>query len=187
MREFDHLRLIGILTREPVFIRHDVDYSIRAALRMAELEHTLGISANYYLMTDSPFYFAEEAFAASVVLAQMEHTVGWHVDPRRIDPSVFARSARFPVLVSFHCPRETELWRRFPGADSAYDPIWEGLYYADSRGRFSHGDPEDHDARQTIQVNLHPEWWFEPDWHEAVDPDVYESFWHEPKELLSQP
>ena len=39
-----------------MLLRHDVDLSLDAALRMAELEHAAGASATYFLMTESVFY-----------------------------------------------------------------------------------------------------------------------------------
>ena len=39
-----------------LFLRHDVDLSLGAALRMAEIEHDVGAVATYFLMTESVFY-----------------------------------------------------------------------------------------------------------------------------------
>ena len=39
-----------------VILRHDVDLSLDAALRMAELEAEAGAAATYFLMTSSVFY-----------------------------------------------------------------------------------------------------------------------------------
>jgi hypothetical protein len=63
-----------------------------------------------------------------------------------------------PAL-SFHCPPDCLLWRDIPGFESAYAPEWQGHYFADSRGAFLYGDPEDSDVRP-LQINLHPEHWF---------------------------
>ena len=45
-------------TPEPgdLFLRHDVDLSLDAALEMAELEARLDVRATYFLMTQSVFY-----------------------------------------------------------------------------------------------------------------------------------
>ena len=39
-----------------LLLRHDVDLSLDAALRMAELEADAGATATYFLMTESVFY-----------------------------------------------------------------------------------------------------------------------------------
>jgi len=42
--------------RGDLILRHDVDLSLDAALRMAELERDAGARATYFLMTESVFY-----------------------------------------------------------------------------------------------------------------------------------
>lgn len=182
-RPFTRERLIDLLQRSDTFWRHDVDCSLSSARKMAELEQELGVRSTYYLMTTSPFYSPTEALAFASVASSCGHRIGWHVDPRKTPTN------RLAVLspgakISFHCPRPSELWTRFPGVDSAYDPIWEGKYYADSRGRFAHGDPEDDDRATLLQINLHPEWWFDPHWHQRISASAYEDFFHEPKSEL---
>ena len=39
-----------------LYLRHDVDLSLEAALEMARIEHELGVRATYFLMTESGFY-----------------------------------------------------------------------------------------------------------------------------------
>ena len=39
-----------------LFLRHDIDLSLEAAVTMAELEAELGVGATYLLMTESVFY-----------------------------------------------------------------------------------------------------------------------------------
>lgn len=165
------------------FWRHDVDFSLEAALAMATFEQSIGVTATYYLMVSSPFYSPASAFVTSQWLTRLGHTVGYHVDPRHVPPSSFA-GMPVDMNVSFHCPTEDVLWKRFPGMQSAYDPIWEDHYYSDSRGRFAYGDPEDHEPNTTIQINLHAEWWFVPNWYEDVDDGQYEAFFHESKTAL---
>ena len=76
------------------------------------------------------------------------------------------------------------MWKDLWGnVDYAYIPKWQGRYYADSRGRFDHGDPEDWlDDGKPIQVSLHPEWWFEPDWihRHRITPEQYQAHFYEP-------
>src|SRR3954454_19794835 len=48
---FDHHPTAG-----DVFLRHDVDLSLGAALQVARLEHERGATATYFLMTESVFY-----------------------------------------------------------------------------------------------------------------------------------
>jgi hypothetical protein len=145
---------------------------------MAQVEADLGVRATYYVALRSPFYNPLSHAGAALVreLADLGHALGVHVDldePRCATPpmsevAVAAAwehdllAAEFPTMtlrLSLHCPPDSLLWRHVPGFDSAYGPQWRGRYYADSRGAFVHGDPEDAPAGP-LQVNLHAEHWF---------------------------
>lgn len=179
-RPFTADRLRELLTDPRFVLRHDVDFSLLAALRMAELEHDLNRQATYYLMWSNPFYSAEQALLLAMALTSLGHRVGAHLDPRTQGLGQMYRK----IPISFHCPRPSDLWRPHAGYDDfAYAAEWEGRYYADSRGRFAHGDPEDDPRNEPLQLNLHPEWWFAPRWLDTVDDELYERFFHEPKPL----
>lgn len=164
------------------FWRHDVDFSPEAAEKMGGFERDMGVRGTYFLIA-GPFYDDGAAIELTMLLTNMGHRVGWHVDTRHTPPDRIEAAVGWDVPVSFHCPRSYELWKRYPFV-CAYDQSWEGRYYADSRGRFAYGDPE-RDHRRRLQINLHPEWWFEPDWHLNVDPVEYEDFFYEPIDRLA--
>ena len=121
-------------------------------------------------------------------IKRLGHRVGLHWDARHPFPAGWHDRA-FPtdLAVSFHCPDANLLWRDFVAFDSAYSARWEGHYYADSRGRFAHGDPEDRNGAWPIQCSLHPEWWLEPDWiaRRHVTAELYRDFFREPIEALA--
>lgn len=178
MRPFTIERLHDLLTTAPkaTFFRHDVDVSPTAALSMARFERDRGIHATYYVMTTSPFYTEREALNLAVVVSALGHRVALHIDNRLADDAPPEGS-----LVSFHCPTPGLLWEKFETFQSAYAPVWKGRYFSDSRGRFDHGDPEDHFDGRLLQISLHPEWWFDPFFADAIDDATYERFFHEGK------
>jgi len=68
---------------EPFFIlRHDVDYSTRAALIMAEQESLHGIHATYFLLPNGVYYNLLDPTHAEVPrrLVELGHEVGLHYD-----------------------------------------------------------------------------------------------------------
>jgi hypothetical protein len=169
-------RLERILRIPGVTFRHDVDVSPSAALKMAELEHRLGVRATFYVMRGNPFYDDENAMNLEDALDELGHNVGAHVDERT------THLASLAGRISFHCPTDAVLWRDFPHFQNAYAARWQHRYLADSRGRFAHGTPEEL-AGPGWQVNLHSERWFDPHAVDSVDPDVYAAFFHEPMAL----
>ena len=63
-------------------LRHDVDYSPGAALRMAELEAERGIHGTYFLLLNGIYYNALEPSCAHLpaALSRLGHEVGLHYD-----------------------------------------------------------------------------------------------------------
>ena len=74
-----------------VILRHDVDYSIDAALEMARQEASRGVAATYFLLLNGVYYnlFDPRYASAPAEFAALGHEVGLHYDVN------FLR--RFPV------------------------------------------------------------------------------------------
>jgi hypothetical protein len=185
VRPFSIERLHAMFVAAPkaTFWRHDVDFSPAAAVSMAKFEAERGIRSTFYVMTRSAFYTPEEAVVLAATVSGLGHRVGLHVDLRTMPLGRLRRPGN--LLVSFHCPDESVLWREFDGFQSAYAPVWKGRYFSDSRGRFAHGDPEDAFGGEPLQIGLHPEWWFDPFFADAIDDLTYEQFFHEPKQAAA--
>ena len=84
-----------------VILRHDVDLSLDAALRMAELEADAGARATYFLMTGSVFYNlgSHEGESAIARLRELGHRVGLHAVYPRVD-----LDDRFDPVLAWHNP-----------------------------------------------------------------------------------
>ncbi|HVG22641.1 MAG TPA: hypothetical protein VND45_00685 [Thermoanaerobaculia bacterium] len=69
-------------------LRHDVDYSPRAALRLAEQENERGVRATYFLLAGTGYYnlLAPEHAHVARALVAMGHEVGLHYDVRFFKP-----------------------------------------------------------------------------------------------------
>jgi len=83
MRRFADFQ--GASPAPPFFIlRHDVDYSPAAALRLARLEADAGWRATYFLLPNGPYYNLLEPEHAALPrrLVELGHEVGLHYDAR---------------------------------------------------------------------------------------------------------
>ncbi|HYC92012.1 MAG TPA: hypothetical protein VEO54_22560 [Thermoanaerobaculia bacterium] len=69
-------------------LRHDVDYSPKAALRLAEEEARRGVRATYFLLAGTSYYnlLAPEHAHVARALAALGHEVGLHYDVRSFVP-----------------------------------------------------------------------------------------------------
>jgi hypothetical protein len=148
-----------------VILRHDVDLSLDAAVRMAEVEHEVGASATYFLMTQSVFYNLDSSEGVATIerLRKLGHRVGLHaVYPNAPD------DGRFDPVVAWHNPDPD--YMRAPLADGRinvmqapwFDPA---TYRSDSNQHWRSGCPHD-DLRAGsfawLQLLTHPEIWAYP-------------------------
>jgi hypothetical protein len=151
--------------REPqpgdVFLRHDVDLSLAAAVQMAELEAAQGASATYFLMTRSVFYNLASAEGESVIahLRDLGHRVGLHAFHPHIDID-----ARFDRVLAWHNPDPEFMTAPVDGLVNVMSPPWfdPEHYRSDSNQHWRHGDPTAALAAREfewLQLLTHPEIW----------------------------
>jgi hypothetical protein len=150
--------------RGDLFLRHDVDLSLDAALRMAELEAEAGATATYLLMTESVFYnlASTEGVAALGRLRALGHRVGLHaVYPNaRLDE-------RFDPVVAWHNPDPEYMSAPLDGAVNVMQDGWfdPATYRSDSNQRWRSGCPHEElrsGAFAWLQLLTHPEIWAYP-------------------------
>ena len=67
--------------------RHDVEFSLEIAVKMAEIEVALGIQANYFINLHSEFYsvFEKDTFSLLKKIIDLGHYVGLHFDAHFYD------------------------------------------------------------------------------------------------------
>jgi hypothetical protein len=144
-----------------LFLRHDVDLSLDAALRVAELEHEMGAAATYFLMTESVFYnlASKQGVEAIVRLRELGHRVGLHA----VYPNAVL-DGRFDPVVAWHNPDPEYMSAPVAGAinvmeERYFDPA---TYRSDSNQRWRSGCPHDELRAASfpwLQLLTHPEIW----------------------------
>lgn len=147
-----------------LYLRHDVDLSLDAALRMAELEASLGATATYFLMTESVFYnlASREGTEALERLRGLGHRVGLHA----VHPNAVLDS-RFDPVVAWHNPDPDYMSAPVQGALNVMEPrtFDPATYRSDSNQRWRSGDPREElraGAFPWLQLLTHPEIWAFP-------------------------
>jgi hypothetical protein len=144
-----------------IFLRHDVDLALGAAVTMAEIEAELDISATYFLMTRSVFYnlASREGDATLERLRELGHRVGLHAVHPHID-----FDERFDPVVAWHNPDPEFVNDPVDGLLNVMTPPWfdRDHYRSDSNQHWRSGDPTDALARgdfEWLQLLTHPEIW----------------------------
>ena len=147
--------------RGDIYLRHDVDLSLDAARRMAELEAEHGVQTTYLLMTESIFYnlASSEGTDAIARLRELGHAVGLHA----VYPNV-ELDGRFDPVVSWHNPQAEYMSRSIPGAVNVYaEPFFDPpAYRSDSNQHWRAGCPHEElrgGGFPWLQILVHPEIW----------------------------
>lgn len=168
-----------------VLMRHDIDFDLGKALRLAEVEAELGVSATYFFMLRTDHYNVlsrDGSEAVSRILA-LGHHLGLHFDcaayplDARTDDLAQACHREAGILqgwfdrpvsiVSYHRPNSRVLSgdpRLSAPLQHTYMPqfVQEICYRSDSRGTWSFGDPLQSSAFKhglPLHVLVHPIWW----------------------------
>lgn len=184
-----HYRFASFAERPPgrhVLWRHDVDFSVHRALRLAELEAEAGIRATYFMYPRSQFYNLLSNLVARKArqIIALGHDLGLHFDPTfygSVLPSEklvgFAESERdlladlfgvTPVAISFHLfgviandGLDADV---VGGMVNAYGHTIQSqyAYCSDSNGVWRHRrlfDVLEKAEEPRLHVLTHPEWW----------------------------
>jgi hypothetical protein len=151
--------------REPepgdLFLRHDVDLMLEAAVELAELEAEEGVRATYFLMTESVFYnlASHEGQATLERLRALGHRIGLHAVWPRAKPD-----DRFDPVVAWHNPDPDYVSEPLDGLVNVMAPVWfsPDTYRSDSNQHWRSGCPHGELAAgrfEWLQLLTHPEIW----------------------------
>jgi hypothetical protein len=144
-----------------LFLRHDVDLSLEAALELAEVEHDLGVRATYFLMTESVFYnlLSPVGVRAQRQLRKWGHAVGLHAVYPQLE-----LDGRFDKVIAWHNPDPEYMSEPVPGVVNVMEYPWfdPDHYRSDSNHHWRSGCPHEQLATgelQWLQLLVHPEIW----------------------------
>ncbi len=174
-RGLEFIRLSEYAGQVPgVWIRHDVELSLSAALGMAEVEADLGVQSSYFICVESPFFEAQAELVAETIegLVATGREVSFHLVLSTDSDSIRHRLRQFcehftmmePVALTYHAPGvSVEVLARAPLGRMVYHQLADGVsnYFSDSTGRWRWGDPREAYLPEgaTIQLLTHPFWW----------------------------
>lgn len=167
--------------------RHDLDYSIHAAVKLAKIEAEEGIKATYFLLPHSKFYNLLELDVCKCVKEILDagHKLGLHFDTDfykerdpdfelevclKLEKELLENFFGDKIAVfSFHNPGQMGLdlnKDEFAGMMNAYSTYFrnEAGYCSDSFGIWRYERLEDvlrNGEHKRLQILTHPEWWSE--------------------------
>ena len=160
-----------------IYLRHDVDFSLDDAVRIAEVELKKKIFSNFFFLISSSFYniFNNNDKLKIKKIIKMGHKVGVHFDPsiyniKEINRCLLREIKIFNNILniqsnvfSLHRPRNLLNHKFSRNLINTYDKkfIKKIKYISDSSGFFKYDDPIswlDKNNGKSIQLLLHPIW-----------------------------
>ncbi len=160
-----------------VLLRHDVDFSIELAVKLAKFEHKHKVKSSYFFMTTSNMYnlFSKKNIELVKIIKSFGHKISLHFDPTvyknlksfLIEKKTFEAIFKVKLnIISIHRPNKFLLKKdknlfaiRHTYEKKYFDRL---LYISDSAGR-SVFDPLKNYIKANkkigLQLLLHPIWW----------------------------
>jgi hypothetical protein len=167
-------------SRKRIYLRHDIDISIRNALDIAEIEKNNQVASTFFIQLNSPFYNIFEEGSLEIIrgIISLGHYIGIHFDIQLIpdhnalnlEEPIYRQYAFlrdfFPLqkVVSFHHPSQKVLNSEIDcGAFvNTYSPQFRQRYLSDSNGSWKEGCPcriLKEAGLENVQILTHPFWW----------------------------
>lgn len=156
-----------------VWLRHDVEIDLDAAIAVAQVEAEAGVRASFFVCPESPFITADEITLrawTSQILAY-GHTVSLHMllgtEVHDLDSRVRRTAEHIgispPADLTFHAPGlDSQVLALVPGGARVYGHMAANScqYLSDSTGRWRWGNPwQTEFDKQPTQLLTHPFWW----------------------------
>jgi hypothetical protein len=168
-----------------VLMRHDVDFDLAAARRMAELEREEGVQSTYFFLLTTEHYnvLSRRGTADVQAILALGHHLGLHFDCAAYSANSSEQSLRAACLkealllgewfgreveiISYHRPSPLVLTGN-PALSAPLPHTYTARfmkdfrYCSDSRGEWRFGDPRstaEFSSRSPMHILIHPIWW----------------------------
>lgn len=161
---------------EKVFlVRHDIDFDLELAHRMAVIEKEKNIVATFFILTTSDCYNVLSIENTKILksILSMGHEIGLHFDPTLYGDGDLKEAVDFEIAIlskvigkavksiSLHNPSIHGKYPLFDGYINAYDPSYfsDKNYISDSCRGFRGKDPFEFLSnidKGMVQILLHP-------------------------------
>ena len=192
-----------IQNKNSLIVRHDIDFDINLARKIAIIEHELGIASTFFFLLRSPFYNVLEKHNLQSIrlIKDLGHEISIHFDSTNyddIESGVYYELSLFdelfkiqPKIISIHRPDKIFIDNKIniKGVSHTYEPKFfrDIKYIADSRGSFRYGHPfetKEYINHQSIHLCIHPIWWMKESYESPID--LIESYLNDKSDSLKE-
>lgn len=182
----DYLSYSNFKSGKILLWRHDVDFSVHAAFKLAEIEMKEGVASTYFFNLHNEFYnlFEKEIYDLVVKIINLGHTIGLHFDPTfynikteseldihiEVEKEILQKLFNVSINVfSFHNTNPFIMSCRKAKYGGLFNTYCNDLqqnfkYVSDSNGYWRFESIKKvvlNNEYTKVQVLTHPEWWKE--------------------------
>lgn len=155
-------------------IRHDVDWDIELAYKLAQLENNLEIKSTYFILVSSNLYNVLSSSNRKLInkIKNLNHEIGLHFDASNYKSNYNNHAKKEAKIlesiieqkvnsISLHNPSVDGFYPKFPSFNDAYSKKYFKKQYYLSDARFDFRDKNPFDIikkinESYIQISLHP-------------------------------
>ena len=155
-------------------IRHDVDWDLELALKIAQLENNLEIKSTYFILVTSELYNILSPSNKKLInkIKNLNHEIGLHFDASNYKSNYNNHAKKEGKIlesiigqrvnsISLHNPSVDDFYPAFPSFNDAYSKKYFKKEYYLSDARFDFRDKNPFDLIEKvnesfIQISLHP-------------------------------
>lgn len=156
-------------------IRHDVDFDLEAALRMALIENEVGVKSTFFVLVNTENYnlFSDKNKKILKQIENLDHEIGLHFDASHYSNNFEMHAQKEASIlenilsqkvhsIALHNPSTSKHHPKFKTYNDAYSDkyFYPEIYLSDSRFDFNGKDPfefiEKIHVDPFLQILLHP-------------------------------
>jgi hypothetical protein len=162
-----------------ILLRHDIDAQMLKALKMARINHDLGVQATFYVRIHGPYnVFRQPSYEAVLKIARLGHEIGLHYEPmfyaKRGLPvketmlfEIELLNRMFKMKIKSIAPHQPSLSKlEIDDIKKSYNDPYsskffkEIKYISDSNKMWREGCMcEWIEKTDKLQIAIHPHWW----------------------------
>lgn len=156
-----------------ICLRHDIDFCLNSALKIAKIENKLKIKANYFFLS-SYYYDLNSKNSKKIInkIDKMGHYISLHWDLSenkkkfKFNQNILKQNKNFQNIISIHQPPKKILGKKIKDLKHTYEKRFfnKKIYFSDSKGNVNNlfNNFDRINTNISKQILTHPFWYVNP-------------------------
>lgn len=172
-RKFKFVSFKDFKKTKCICLRHDIDFCLNSALKIAKIENKLKIKANYFFL--SSYYYDLNSKNSKKIINQIDklgHYIALHWDLSEnkkkfvFNQNILKQNKNFQDIISIHKPPKKILGKKIKNIKHTYEKRFFNIktYFSDSKGNVNNliDNFDRINTNNSKQILMHPFWYVNP-------------------------